>query len=246
MFNKNAEEHRHFKGCSLMRNFVHTILSGATASAGILVLSSPATAAVVLTDVNGPNLPTAIKASTTNTQNNNIVVFGCTLNNGQCANVTFTGNTAMNITDGAGYAQISDAAGGISLTQIVSNPFEDFSAYQFNIQLLQAGNITVEYQLAGSLNWILATPGDITNPFQQNANTNRDYQITATAGESLSALRLTSTGNIDQFKQNSINLIPAVAAVPEPSTWMLMLLGMAGVGFTMRRKDKQTLRVRYT
>ena len=38
----------------------------------------------------------------------------------------------------------------------------------------------------------------------------------------------------------------AMAAVPEPSTWMLMLLGMAGVGFSMRRKEKQTLRVRYT
>ena len=37
-----------------------------------------------------------------------------------------------------------------------------------------------------------------------------------------------------------------MAAVPEPSTWMLMLLGMAGVGFSMRRKEKQTLRVRYT
>ena len=229
-----------------MRNFVRTILASTTVTAGILALSSPASAAVVLTDVNGPNLPTAIKASTTNTQNTNIVVFGCTLNNGQCDNVTFTGNTAMNITDGAGYAQISDAAGGTSLTKIVSDPFQAFSAYQFSIQLLQAGSITVEYQLTGSAVWSLATFGDINNPFLQNANTNRDYQITANAGESLSALRLTSTGNIDQFKQNSINLIPAVAAVPEPSTWMLMLLGMAGVGFTMRRKDKQTLRVRYT
>lgn len=27
---------------------------------------------------------------------------------------------------------------------------------------------------------------------------------------------------------------------------MFMLLDMAGVGFSMRRKDKQTLRVRYT
>ncbi|WP_411291643.1 FxDxF family PEP-CTERM protein [Sphingorhabdus sp.] len=36
------------------------------------------------------------------------------------------------------------------------------------------------------------------------------------------------------------------AAVPEPAAWMLMLLGMAGIGFSMRRKDKQTLRVRYT
>ncbi len=36
-----------------------------------------------------------------------------------------------------------------------------------------------------------------------------------------------------------------VGAVPEPATWMFMLLGMAGIGFMMRRKDKQTLRVRY-
>ena len=37
-----------------------------------------------------------------------------------------------------------------------------------------------------------------------------------------------------------------MAAVPEPTTWMLMLMGMAGIGFSMRRKEKQPLRVRYT
>ena len=41
------------------------------------------------------------------------------------------------------------------------------------------------------------------------------------------------------------NATTVAAAVPEPSTWMLMLLGMAGVGFSMRRKSNQTLRVRY-
>lgn len=229
-----------------MRNFVRTILASATLTAGVLVLSSPASAAVLLTDVNGPNLTTAIKASTTNTQNDNTVVFGCTQNNGQCANVTFTGNTAIHITDGAGFASISDVlSDATSLIQIVSDPLPDFSAYQFSIQLNDAGNIFVEYQLAGNSTWFAATPGDINNPFSQNANTNRDYQITATEGELLSALRLTSSSSIDQFKQNSINLA-SVAPVPEPATWMLMLLGMAGVGFTMRRKDKQTLRVRYT
>lgn len=40
--------------------------------------------------------------------------------------------------------------------------------------------------------------------------------------------------------------ISVTAAVPEPATWMMMLIGMAGIGFSMRRKDKQTLRVRYT
>lgn len=45
---------------------------------------------------------------------------------------------------------------------------------------------------------------------------------------------------------DGIAILSSVAAVPEPSTWMLMLIGMAGVGFSMRRKEKQTLRVRYT
>lgn len=34
-------------------------------------------------------------------------------------------------------------------------------------------------------------------------------------------------------------------AVPEPAAWMLMMIGMAGIGYTMRRKEKLTLRVRY-
>lgn len=38
----------------------------------------------------------------------------------------------------------------------------------------------------------------------------------------------------------------SVAAVPEPTTWMLMLLGMAGIGYSMRRKSAPALRVRYT
>lgn len=37
----------------------------------------------------------------------------------------------------------------------------------------------------------------------------------------------------------------AQGAVPEPAAWMMMLIGMAGIGFSMRRKDKQTLRVRF-
>ena len=50
----------------------------------------------------------------------------------------------------------------------------------------------------------------------------------------------------DNLGDNSGGVSLAVAAVPEPATWMLMLMGMAGVGFAMRRKEKQTLRVRYT
>ena len=43
-----------------------------------------------------------------------------------------------------------------------------------------------------------------------------------------------------------LNFIPTISApIPEPMTWVLMLLGFAAVGFTMRRRTKEDVRVRY-
>lgn len=232
------------------------ILKIALASAALMGLSSAANASVVLTTVNGPNLTTAIKASTTNTQQDNPVVFGCTQNNGQCANVTFTANTAVHITDGAGYAAISDVDDQTLFTAITSDPVPNFSAYQFSVQLNDASFILVQYQLDGSSAWVNAIQGDTTNPFAQNGSTLRDYQITANAGESISKIRVstcltsvvtscnqTGTGagtgaGIFLFKQNSINLAPG--AVPEPASWAMMLLGFGGIGAAMRRSRRRS------
>jgi PEP-CTERM motif len=44
------------------------------------------------------------------------------------------------------------------------------------------------------------------------------------------------------FGQNDVLTISAVAAVPEPSTWAMMILGFAGVGFmAYRRNGKRAL-----
>ena len=37
----------------------------------------------------------------------------------------------------------------------------------------------------------------------------------------------------------------AVAAVPEPATWGLMVIGFGGLGFAMRRREKVATRVRF-
>ena len=66
-------------------------------------------------------------------------------------------------------------------------------------------------------------------------------QNLVTTGNNILRVAGTTGGNAS-FAGN----ISLAAAVPEPTTWMLMLLGMAGIGFSMRRKEKQTLRVRYT
>ena len=231
-------------------------------AAALAALASPANATVVLTDVNGPNLDVHIKASTTNTQNDNSVVFGSTLNSGQSADVTFTANTAVHITDGAGYAAISDVLSDNTLfTAITSDPVPNFNAYQFSIQLNNDSFILVQYQtVAGGSTWFNALMGDTTNPFAQNANTLKDYQITATAGEVLTTIRVSTCatatvtscnqtgtgagtgGSIFLFKQNSINLATnPPPPVPEPATWAMMLLGFGGIGMAMRRRRRPAM-----
>lgn len=54
------------------------------------------------------------------------------------------------------------------------------------------------------------------------------------------SLRFTSSQAAFEFDN-----VAVAAAVPEPTTWMLMMIGMAGVGFSMRRKRDTTMRVRF-
>jgi hypothetical protein len=140
---------------------------------------------------------------------------------GQSADVLFTANTPVHITDGARFAAISDVlTNDILFTSIISNPVPGFSAYQFSIQLNTASNILVQYLMNGT--WTVASNGDVNNPFAQAANTLTDYQITANAGEVNDAIRVRTcsssvigscdatagelgTGDgIFLFKQNSI------------------------------------------
>jgi hypothetical protein len=59
--------------------------------------------------------------------------------------------------------------------------------------------------------------------------------------QGIEAMRLTSNG-ANAFEIDNL----AVQAVPEASTWMMLILGMLGVGFAMRRRTSESaMRVRY-
>jgi hypothetical protein len=184
----------------------------------------------------------------TNDVNNTTTVFGSTAAGGQSADVTFTGNTAINITDGAGFASIEDADNLADFRVLTIALTQAFTALQFSLQLEDAGSVIIEYALAGSN--VFQTAGG-ANPFTQAANQLRDYQV-STSGELLSAIRITtcttsvgcvagvgSGTGIALEKQNSVTL--AASAVPEPSTWALMLLGFGGMGLAMRRNRRRSV-----
>lgn len=42
-----------------------------------------------------------------------------------------------------------------------------------------------------------------------------------------------------------LNLLSSVSAVPEPGTWMLMILGLGAVGFAMRSRGARSVRFRF-
>ena len=85
------------------------------------------------------------------------------------------------------------------------------------------------------------SPGNpLGNEIKGDGDDTAFYRFDAgTTGLDTFTLKYEASSNVRLYKTG-------VGAVPEPATWMFMLLGMTGVGFAMRRKDKQTLRVRYT
>ena len=162
----------------------------------------------------------------------------------------FTGGTIKNENDGTGarpfgatgkYASVGPGAGTPGFLDLSAFGDIDFISFIWGsidtyntLDVLGAADVLLGSFTGTSV--IAAANGDQSSPA-----TNRLVKLTFTDGDQnkVTRLRFTSSGNAfetDKFK---------IGAVPEPTTWMLMLMGMAGIGFSMRRKKDTTLRVRY-
>lgn len=86
----------------------------------------------------------------------------------------------------------------------------------------------------------ILTSSGATDTFTiDNSNGSNWFAITADAGEVLTSATFTSAGGFDSFRQ--LRLGGVTAAVPEPGTWAMMLLGFGAIGFSMRRRQRALL-----
>lgn len=161
--------------------------------------------------------------------------------------VTFTSSTDPTLVGGAnGQASVGSLDNLLNqLTFTIENGF-GFTTALFNLVPVpgnaanEAISVFVNYMNSdGSMGQI-----------QQSIGTNGEnfIGITGTNGEIFTGAGFTanpSTTGIGEFRQLRLGGVAAIGAVPEPAAWVMMLLGMAGVGYSMRRKDKTGQRVRF-
>jgi hypothetical protein len=168
-----------------------------------------------------------------NVAGNNTTSLTTDTNSNPATRVTFTSNEALTGTASAGQARIFDTAGN-GFNQIgwqLQNGF-GFTGNVFNINDLSATGviINVEDQFANT--------GTFSQQFSLNLNGENFFNIAAINGEKITSVNLTAVGGLFQdIRQDRIGGVgPITSAVPEPSTWAMMILGFFGVGFMAYRR----------
>ncbi|MEH2492923.1 PEPxxWA-CTERM sorting domain-containing protein [Bradyrhizobium sp. AZCC 2230] len=75
-------------------------------------------------------------------------------------------------------------------------------------------------------------------------NGNTEFTALSINGTSLTSISLHSDLGFSQIKQFELSGVTAIAAVPEPTTWAMMLLGFSGIGYlAYRRRESSAVRL---
>ena len=153
------------------------------------------------------------------------------------ASVEFTSTTDLLNLDASGQATISavdEVLNSLTFTLLGGAIFE---RAEFNLFNGAANPLSVT---------IMTNTGSSETFDIANANGANRFGITADAGESLSSVTFTSAVGFDSLRQLRIGGVTTPGAIPEPATWLMMLIGFGLLGGVMRAaKRKHEVRVRY-
>jgi hypothetical protein len=198
------------------------------AVAAILLSSTAAKADLVITQVAPGGIGSFDANVLFKTQMTDVTsVFGFANGAGQPQIITFTSGDAFN-TSASGQAVITPFATTFNdLTMTASGTASAFTALLLDVKVPVTETLTF-----GSI----STP--ITSGGTQTVSCCGENFILVSAinGETFSSLNFSSTGNLSSVEQVRVDIAGSVGAVPEPSTWAMMVLGFLGLGFMAYRR----------
>ncbi|WP_194954706.1 PEPxxWA-CTERM sorting domain-containing protein [Sphingopyxis solisilvae] len=208
-----------------MRNLIKL-----TAAAALIGASVPASAAVTIC-LGGGCVANPDSNVLLNTGDTGTSVTG-TLNNAS-GTVTLTSTESLSL-PANGAARVTATDG------VLNNPltftFNDglISALEFNINALTNGDVFFTFS-GGDSDGLVTTLYDLSQNGQNFFNAfNGTFQSVT-----MSFANGATVQDVRQFRMTS------AAAVPEPATWALMLIGFGAIGFGMRRRRADSVRVRF-
>jgi hypothetical protein len=144
----------------------------------------------------------------------------------------FSGNLLSN--SGSDVTAQTSALSAIGLSNwdgSIAEPQIDLSSSLVNFQSALNGMTWIGVHFGGGANSPNPQGGGVTAFYRFDAGTNLD--AFALNYGSASAARLYTTGPVPQLKAPASS---AVAAVPEPASWALMILGFGAAGAILRRR----------
>jgi hypothetical protein len=172
------------------------------------------------------------------TANSDVSTFGGTVQ-GNAITVDTTGN----VDTGSGFATIKPVKGG-TLTDLIFTPSDDtlFSDFSFRGQLEPAG-----FTGTVDVTWTDSSGTSGTLAFTGVKGPNSDFArlgIVSNDGETLKSVMISTPGSesFKEFKQVQFSGTGITPSIPELSTWAMMMVGFAGLGFAaFHRKHRDAL-----
>lgn len=211
------------------------------------VASSPASAAVVIGFENVSTDQNVLFGSSTEVSSPTLVAA----TNQTQTPVTFLNALGLfaNASGQSSTTTSSDGMFGTTLVTIASGSI--FSTASFNLPGIPGNPPPAE--ATSVLVEALGLGGGViqSTMLALNGNGENRIGISGTMSEQFSGFRVTlaptgaGVGSMTQVRLGGVSTIAQVGAVPEPATWAMMLLGFTFLGASLRRKQRQTLRVRF-
>jgi hypothetical protein len=178
-----------------------------------------------------------------NTATNQLTVTGTVGPSDLLVNFTSTSGSGLLNADASGQATVSGGTGNVSLTQIAFDLANNntFTKAVFNLNAATNGSVLIHVE------GVNINGGFFEDDFTVNANGQNFFTVTSINGQLMTDVSLTAINGatFEDLRQVRLGGFETVGAVPEPSTWAMMILGFAGVGFLAyrRRGQGQALRL---